>query len=76
MRHYQLFPFSSEGRLLDAVEVDVDNDVRAIHRAIDGEFPNGCELWEGFRFLGRFHGPAASVVAAEAPSGPARELVH
>jgi len=59
MRHYQFFPFSTEGRLLDAIPIDMDTDARAIRRAIDPEFPNGCELWEGFRFVGRFHGAAA-----------------
>jgi hypothetical protein len=74
MRHYQFFPFSAEGRLLDAVPIDLDSDVRAIRRAIDPEFPNGCELWEGFRFVGRFHG-AVGKPAEAAPVKPAA-LVH
>jgi hypothetical protein len=72
MRHYQLFPFSDDGRLLDAVSLDLESDVRAIHRAIQGEFPNGCELWEGFRFIGRFHG---AVTPKAEPAAP-RALVH
>ena len=56
MRHYQIFPFSDEGRLSDAVALDFETDARAIRHAIEGGFPNGCELWEGFRFVGRFHG--------------------
>jgi hypothetical protein len=77
MRHYQLFPFSADGRLLDAVSADLDSDVRAIRRAIEGEFPYGCELWEGFRFIGRFHG-AAPPRAEPEPLSPAkvRVLVH
>lgn len=74
MRHYQLFPFSPEGRLLDAVDLDTEDDARAIGRAIDGEFPNGCELWEGFRFVGRFHGAAPAVRPAAPAKAPA--LVH
>jgi hypothetical protein len=74
MRHYQFFPFSAEGRLLDAVPIDLENDARAIRRAIDQEFPNGCELWEGFRFLGRFHGAAAQPASVRAAPPPA--LVH
>ena len=74
MRHYQLFPFSPEGRLLDCVDLDAENDPRAIARAIDGEFPNGCELWEGFRFVGRFHGAAVAARPAAPPKAPA--LVH
>jgi hypothetical protein len=74
MRHYQFFPFSAEGRLLDAIPIDLENDARAIRRAIAPEFPNGCELWEGFRFVGRFHG-AAVKAADRAPVEPAA-LVH
>jgi len=58
MRRYQLFPFGPGGRLLEAVGVEVETDAAAIGLALDGEFPNGCELWEGYRFLGRFHGAA------------------
>lgn len=74
MRHYQLFPFSPDGRLLDCVGLDTENDAHAIRHAIDGEFPNGCELWEGFRFVGRFHGAVLKDRAAvqRAPS----VLVH
>jgi hypothetical protein len=75
MRHYQIFPFSAAGRLLDAVTLDFETDARAIRRAIDPDFPNGCELWEGFRFVGRFHG----AVAQEPPPparAPPRVLVH
>jgi hypothetical protein len=73
MRHYQFFPFSAEGRLLDAVPIDLENDSRAIRQAIEPDFPNGCELWEGFRFVGRFHGACPNAAAR-----PARvaALVH
>ncbi|WP_297697223.1 hypothetical protein [Phenylobacterium sp.] len=66
MRHYQIFPFDAAGRLLDAVACDLENDVRAIRRALQTEFPFGCELWEGFRFIGRFHAPAGASPASEA----------
>jgi hypothetical protein len=75
MRHYQLFPFSADGRLLDAVSLDLENDVRAIRRAIEGEFPNGCELWEGFRFIGRFHGAVKAPEPVAVEPAP-RVLVH
>jgi len=68
MRHYQIFPFDAAGRLLDAVALDLETDVRAIRRALDEEFPYGCELWEGFRFIGRFHAPAAVATATEPPA--------
>jgi hypothetical protein len=75
MRHYQLFPFSADGRLLDAVQRDFDNDPLAIRHAIAGGFPNGCELWEGFRFVGRFHGATPAEAPTPAPVAP-RVLVH
>ena len=73
MRHYQIFPFSADGRLLDAVAQDFETDAGAIRQAIGGGFPNGCELWEGFRFVGRFHG--AVTQAAPRAAAP-RPLVH
>lgn len=78
MRHYQLFPFGPEGRLLEAVACDLENDARAIRLAIDGDYPFGCELWEGFRFIGRFHGAAArQAEPATATLTPGRPtLVH
>jgi hypothetical protein len=75
MRHYQIFPFSADGRLLDAVALDFESDARAIRRVIDPDFPNGCELWEGFRFVGRFHG-AVAPAEAPPPVAPPRVLVH
>lgn len=76
MRHYQIFPFDLHGRLLDAVSCDVESDVGAIRRALQTEFPFGCELWEGFRFVGRFHAPAGqAAVRAVADDEPARPPV-
>lgn len=65
MRHYQIFPFDAAGRLQDAVACDLENDVRAIRRALQTDFPFGCELWEGFRFIGRFHAPAGASRVSE-----------
>ena len=82
MRHYQIFPFDVHGRLSEAVAADLENDVRAIRRALETEFPFGCELWEGFRFVGRFHAPAGvrpePVVEAETAPPPPRKpaLLH
>jgi hypothetical protein len=72
MRHYQIFPFDLNGRLLDAVACDLEGDVDAIRRALETEFPYGCELWEGFRFVGRFHAPAGQPVLARPQARPAR----
>ena len=78
MRHYQLFPFGPGGHLMEAVACDLENDARAIRLAIAGDYPHGCELWEGFRFIGRFHG--AVVRKAETAETPVLEsrptLVH
>ena len=78
MRHYQLFPFGPGGRLMEAVACDLENDARAIRLAIEGDYPHGCELWEGFRFIGRFHGAvvrkAEPEIATLKPGRPT--LVH
>jgi hypothetical protein len=76
MRHYQIFPFSADGHLLDAMTADFETDAGAIRRAIDSDFPHGCELWEGFRFVGRFHGAVAQPDALPRPAAPPRMLVH
>jgi hypothetical protein len=78
MRHYQLFPFGSDGRLTEAVPCDLENDARAIRLAIEGDYPFGCELWEGFRFIGRFHGAAARAGEPASPAIPTGRptLVH
>ena len=31
------------------------NDVAAIRRAVTKAFPQGCDVWQGQRFVGRFH---------------------
>ena len=31
------------------------NDLAAIRRAVAETFPLGCEVWQGQRFVGRFH---------------------
>ena len=83
MRHYQIFAFSPDGRLHDAVSLDFENDGRAIRQVIEGGFPHGCELWEGFRFVGRFHGAAPQAAKPKLKDAPAvvrpaavRTLVH
>lgn len=58
MRRYQFVPISVDGRRFEAVEAEIDSDARAMARALATEFPDGCELWEGMRFIGRFHRPA------------------
>lgn len=31
------------------------NDLAAIRRAVTEAFPEGCDVWQGQRFVGRFH---------------------
>lgn len=40
------------------------DDHVAIRRAISERYPQGCEIWEGERFVGRFHR------ASDAPLAP------
>jgi len=74
MRHYQIFPFSAEGRLSEVMALEFETDARAIRHVIAGGFPNGCELWEGFRFVGRFHGAVEAKPIASLTHE--RSLVH
>ena len=34
------------------------DDAVAMRRAMGEQFPAGCEVWQGLRFVGRFHRPA------------------
>lgn len=39
-------------------------DAEAIRRALAPDFPEGCDLWEEYRLVGRFYGPTGHVQAA------------
>ncbi len=35
------------------------SDAAAMRHAIGPDFPDGCDLWQGERYVGRFHAAAA-----------------
>ena len=87
MGQYQFFRIERGGGRGDAMSQSLSDDAEAIRLALSGAYPNGCELWDGFRFMGRFYGPDACrtqaaakdddlpEVAASATPAP-RTLVH
>jgi hypothetical protein len=92
MGQYQFFRMDRLGARGEAVSVSLADDVTAIRQALSGEYRDGCELWDGFRFIGRFYGPDAcrapdAVLAEPAepietafeldpPATPRKALVH
>lgn len=59
MGKYQFFKMDRLGGRGEAVSVMLDDDATAIRQALSREYRDGCELWDGFRFIGRFYGPDA-----------------
>ena len=50
------------------------DDAVAMRVAIGTAFPEGCDVWQGSRFVGRFHRAAVEGAAIEgAAEGPAAE---
>ena len=58
MPRYHLYRLPEAG---DAAPVEDSffSDAAAIRRAIGPAFPYGCDVWQGQRYVGRFHGAAA-----------------
>lgn len=56
---YQFFRMDRAGARGDAASVSLPDDAAAIRMALSQEYRDGCELWDGFRFIGRFYGPDA-----------------
>lgn len=40
------------------VKIVVFSDAVAGRIALSAQFPEGCDVWQGARFVGRFHRPA------------------
>ena len=57
MDHYRVFDLGPNGRFRGVIEVEAEGDDAAIRAALQQPHPNGCEIWAGPRFLGRFAGP-------------------
>jgi hypothetical protein len=55
MPRYQFHHLPDAGGDLHPVEDLFFSDAAAIRRAIGSDFPQGCDLWQGNRYVGRFH---------------------
>ena len=58
MRDYQFHRLNDRGAPTAQRTLVFATDADAIRCAITPDFPQGCDLWEGYRWLGRFYGPA------------------
>jgi hypothetical protein len=66
MGQYQFFRIERGGGRSEAVSQSLPDDAEAIRLALSRDYPDGCELWDGFRFMGRFYGPDACRAQAAA----------
>jgi hypothetical protein len=65
MRDYLFHALQADGRSLSSAEtVAFENDESAMCHALGSSFPHGCDLWCGYRLIGRFCGPARCAIAA------------
>lgn len=75
MRRYQFFRMDRQGARAEVAAEPFEDDAAAIRYALGPDFPYGCELWDGFRFLGQFYGGQAKPPAsAETPPEAAVDL--
>ena len=47
------------------------NDAATLRYAMRADFPDGCDVWQSTRFVGRFHRPAATDADAVTVTGAA-----
>jgi hypothetical protein len=66
MPKYQFHRLPEGAGDLRPVEVVLFDDVAAMRRAMGEAFPDGCDVWQAQRFVGRFH----RAVAAAEPETP------
>ena len=57
LQDYRLFKLTPNGRFAGVAELQASGDDDAIRMALKADYPYGCEVWSGPRFLGRFAGP-------------------
>ncbi len=55
MPAYQFYRLSDGLAESQASEVVLYNDAAAITQAMAAAFPEGCDVWQATRFVGRFH---------------------
>lgn len=68
MPTYQLNQLTRDGDPGQPLTQRFFGDDAAMRYAMSAAFPDGCDIWEGPRFVGRVHRPKA----ASAAQGPAR----
>jgi hypothetical protein len=66
---YRLSPGAEDA---PPVQMMLFRDNAAMRRALSAEFPTGCDVWQGRRFVGQFHPPSPPGAQAVSPaaSGP------
>ena len=67
MPAYQFHRFPGAGEA-DPVEHSFFSDAAAIRFAIGPGWPDGCDVWQGLRYVGRFHGARANPADLEGAS--------
>ena len=55
MPKYQFHRLPEAGGDAHPVEGVYFDDTVAMRRAMGAEFPSGCDVWQGQRYVGRFH---------------------
>jgi hypothetical protein len=67
MPKYQFHRLPEGGGDLHPIERVLFNDTAAMRRAMGDEFPDGCDVWQGPRFVGRFHRAMAPLPEPQDP---------
>ncbi len=57
MPAYQFYRLSNGVAQPSAQDVVLFNDAATLKYAMRADFPDGCDVWQGTRFVGRFHRP-------------------
>ncbi len=65
MPKYQFHRLPEVGKDAEPIEQVLFDDTAALRRAIGAEFPDGCDVWQDSRFVGRFHRAAGRAVEVE-----------
>ena len=65
MPSYQLHRLSQPGGDPDPATRAFFDDATAMRFAMSADFSQGCDVWQGTRYVGRVHGPAAGEASAQ-----------
>jgi len=60
MPKYSFYPSPGAARDDSPAQFVLFNDDVAMRVALSPQFPGGCEVWQGTRFVGRFHRAAVA----------------